>query len=337
MSPVADQFSVTHLVVRRWARYGQQRLYVQTDGGTSLGHWDVIRECLVVDDAALRPTFLAALREYAAEAGVQLALPSDEPVAAPAVDVVPEQRVASVDVAAAAPEAVTVGSGVGTPVAPTPDAAASAVSWSDLAGNRPGQAAREQAVAHREAAPVRTFVARVLRVHTDERAWRIGADAEEFVGKRLDKLEGWRLLHAVLVGDRGSDIDHVAIGPGGVFTINTKHHPDARVWVRGDSFLVDGHRLPYVRNSRHEAQRVSRLLTDACGFGVTARGVVALRGAAGGFTVKQQPDDVRVVGSRELARWLRKLPPVLEGEAVELIYAEARRSITWVRPRQDEV
>jgi hypothetical protein len=28
---------------------------------------------------------------------------------------------------------------------------------------------------------------------------------------------------------------------------------------------------------------------------------------------------------------------VLEGEAVELIYAAARRSITWVRPRQGEV
>jgi hypothetical protein len=335
VSPETDQFSVTLLVVRRWARYGQQRLYVQAEGGTSLGHWDVVRECLVVDDAALRPTVLAALRKYAAEAGVRLALPSDELVLAPAAAAVPEQRVASAEVAAA-PEAVTVGSGVPTPVAPTPAAVASVVSWSDLAGNRPGQAAREQAVAHREAAPVRTFAARVLRVHTDERAWRIGADAEEFVGKRLDELEGWRVLHAVLVGDRGSDIDHVAIGPGGVFTINTKHHPDARVWVRGDSFLVDGHRQPYVRNSRHEAQRASRLLTDACGFGVTARGVVALRGGAGGFTVKQQPDDVRVVGSRELARWLRKLPPVLEGEAVELIYAAARRSTTWLRPRQGE-
>ena len=85
-------------------------------------------------------------------------------------------------------------------------------------------------MAHRQAAPVKTLLARVLGVHTDERAWRIGADGEEAVAARLAKLGGhWRVLHAVPVGDRGSDIDHVVIGPAVVFTINSKHHPHASV------------------------------------------------------------------------------------------------------------
>ncbi|MFE7074420.1 nuclease-related domain-containing protein [Streptomyces sp. NPDC057620] len=29
----------------------------------------------------------------------------------------------------------------------------------------------------------------------------------------------------------GGGIDHLLIGPGGVFTINTKHHQGAPVWV----------------------------------------------------------------------------------------------------------
>jgi hypothetical protein len=71
--------------------------------------------------------------------------------------------------------------------------------WADLAQRRAGQAAREQATALKQAAPVRTFLARVLRVHTDERAWRIGADGEEKVAVQLAKLikrdPPWRVLH----------------------------------------------------------------------------------------------------------------------------------------------
>lgn len=112
----------------------------------------------------------------------------------------------------------------------------------DLADVRAGAAARAQARAAKEAAPVRTMLARVLRVHNDERAWRIGADGEEMVAARLAKLAGkdprWKFLHAVPVGERGSDIDHVVIGPGGVFTLNAKHHPKAKIWIGGETMMV---------------------------------------------------------------------------------------------------
>ncbi len=79
------------------------------------------------------------------------------------------------------------------------------------------------------------------------------------------------MLHAVPVGNRGSDIDHVAIGPGGVWTLNTKTHPGKSVWIGKHQVRVDGHKTHYLRNSRHEAERASRLLTSACGFPVTVR------------------------------------------------------------------
>ncbi len=73
--------------------------------------------------------------------------------------------------------------------------------------------AREAAQAARDAAPVKTTLARVLGVHTDERAWRIGADGEEKVAAQLAKAARkdlrWRFLHAIPVGERGSDIDHL--------------------------------------------------------------------------------------------------------------------------------
>lgn len=60
-----------------------------------------------------------------------------------------------------------------------------------------------------------------------------------------------------------------------MLTVNAKNHPDASIWVGGDTFMVNGQRVPYVRNSRHEAKRAGRLLTEQVGFPVTALGVIA--------------------------------------------------------------
>lgn len=142
------------------------------------------------------------------------------------------------------------------------------------------------------------MLARVLGVHTEERGWRIGADGEEAVAARLAKLpDTWRVLHAVPIGNRGSDIDHVVIGPGGVYTVNAKHHPHASVWVGGNTFMVNGHKQPYVRNSRYEAARASRILTGLAGLPVFVTGVIAVIGAHEGLTIKSQPPggDVYVV------------------------------------------
>lgn len=129
------------------------------------------------------------------------------------------------------------------------------------------------------------------------------------------------------IGDRGADIDHVVIGPAGVLTLNAKHHPDGMVWVGGDTFLVNGQRQPYVRNSRYESRRVARLLARACGFPAPCRGVVVPVGCT--ITVKQQPQDVAVVGRRDLRRWLGALPQVLRDGDIEQVFAQARRSSTW--------
>jgi hypothetical protein len=203
----------------------------------------------------------------------------------------------------------------------------------DLADNRAGQAARRRAQEERAARPFRSLLARVLLVHTDERAWRLGASGEELVGRLLQKLIAkrdprWQVLHSIRVGTRGSDIDHLVIGPGGVFSLNTKHHPGARIWVRGDTFLVNGARQPYLRNSRHEAGRASRLLTAACGFPVEVTGVVVPVNASD-VVVKESPVDVHVVNRRRLSRWLRRRAEVLDPETIAAIYAAARRPITW--------
>ncbi len=52
-----------------------------------------------------------------------------------------------------------------------------------------------------------------------------GAKGEEQVGGLLEGLgsRGWHVVHDASLG-RGN-VDHIAIGPGGVFTVETKSHP----------------------------------------------------------------------------------------------------------------
>jgi hypothetical protein len=287
---------VSDLVVRRWARYGHDRLYVTAPDGSNIGFFDLKTGAGHLDAQERRAAFEAAVARYL----------TGENLAAEVVDA-----------QAAEPRAHD---------------SSDAATWTDLAEHRPGQMARQQALAKRQKSPVKTLLARVLGVHTDERAWRIGADGEEAVAKRLEGLgAGWRVLHSVPVGKRGSDIDHLVIGPGGVYTINAKHHPDASVWVGGDTFMVNGQRQPYVRNSRHEARRASRLLSERLGVAVHVIGVVAVMGAQRGFTIKAQPEDgaVVVVPRRQVATWIEQQPALLTTEAVDQVYAVAKRSDTW--------
>jgi hypothetical protein len=173
----------------------------------------------------------------------------------------------------------------------------------------------------------------LLGVHTEERAWRVGAKGEQLVAGQLERLgPSWHVIHSVTLSETGTDLDHLVIGPAGVFCLNTKSHPDAKVWVAGDTFLVNGHRPEhnYVRASRSEGRKVSRVLTAACGFDVAVQPVVVVVNAAG-LEVKEQPVDVRICSRRRIIEWLRSQPQVLSLEQVAVVFSVARRSTTWLQ------
>ena len=195
-----------------------------------------------------------------------------------------------------------------------------------------GQAVKAQAVVQKKAAPVRTFVSRLLGAPPENHSPRAGSDGEEQVARQLAKLPGgWHVFHSLPAGSHGSDIDHVVVGGGGVFVMNTKHHPGATIWVDGDTFMVNGTKHPYVRDARHEAVRSTRALTEAAGFAVPAVAVVAVVGANEGLTVKSQPGDgaVHVVPRRNLVNWLVGHRTIFSREQVELVAEAARHSSAW--------
>ena len=146
--------------------------------------------------------------------------------------------------------------------------------------------------------------------------WYVGALGELDVARRLGALgPGWFVLHSVPIGSGSSDLDHVAIGPAGVFTINTKHHRGQNVWVGGRRILVNGQRTDHLRNAKYEAKRTSKLLSVAARMLVDVTPVVAIVGAKR-VTVRERPFDVAVLRETELTRWLQQHPVTLTPEQV---------------------
>ena len=183
----------------------------------------------------------------------------------------------------------------------------------------------------------------MIRLCEEARPWYTGAIGERQVGKVLAELgTEWTVLHSVPVGAGTSDIDHIVIGQAGVFTINTKHHPGKSVWIGGRGMRVDGHKVPYIRNASHEAERAAALLSAASGMTVPVTSVIALVGVRG-IVTKRPPDGgnvvLHIISERLLLRTL-STRPVFSFEQVQSIVAAAVLPGTWHKkplPAEDGV
>lgn len=195
----------------------------------------------------------------------------------------------------------------------------------DLATQRAGHAVLAH-LSSRYAARLRTGQGLVTTVD-DLVSWAVGYLGEVRVGEVLAGLDGrWGVLHAVPLGVRSKDIDHLLIGPAGIFAINTKHHPGARVTVKGrDALYVNGIWKPYLKDARRDATAVGDLLTPAGPIDVQA--VICLVEAR--LTATTTGEAVHVVDIDDLVPWLTSLRETLDGDSVDRAYAHAQRAGTW--------
>jgi hypothetical protein len=160
-------------------------------------------------------------------------------------------------------------------------------------------------------------------------SWYLGAIGELEVARVLDQLGAdWSVIHALPVGTGGSDIDHLVIGPGGVYTINSKYHEGRRVWVGSKRILVDGQRTDHLRNVAFEARRVGKLLSRSARTVVEATPILAIVGARS-ITVRERPANAVVLSSNQLVRWLRRRPVVLTPDEVNQVLRAAFDAATW--------
>jgi hypothetical protein len=176
------------------------------------------------------------------------------------------------------------------------------------------------------------LLAKLLRQPSEWDSWYTGLEGERKVGRELERLapHGWRVLHGIEKGN-GGDIDHLLIGPGGVFSINTKTHRGASVWV-GDTMtkVNGGEPKPYAAVSKAEADYVREVLGRHCDFPVPVDPVLVFVGVVSLHRAATSQHAVRLYREREVAA-LGPLTGRLTPEQVESVYAVARHRRVWLR------
>lgn len=170
-------------------------------------------------------------------------------------------------------------------------------------------------------------------------SWRKGAAGERKVARRLDGLSRneWMPLHDKPLGPNGRNVDHLLIGTGGVFSVNTKNL-SGKVVVKRNAFLVNGHAGKELHVARNEAHQVGMRLSAILGAVVPVTPVLVV--LAPSFEVQAQPDDVVVLGLRDVPGWFESRPRVLALHEASRLYGISRRSNVWLAPvdslRRDE-
>jgi len=149
------------------------------------------------------------------------------------------------------------------------------------------------------------------------------------VADELAKLgPAWAVLHEVPVGERGQVIDHLVIGPAGVFAIDVVHRPADVIAVHGDTLTVNGAGRPHLALCRDLATDAAMGLTRATGINVPVRGLIVFV-APGALSVRDEPDDIGVTSDRAVSKWLASRAHVLDAATVEVITDAAAAPSTW--------
>jgi len=135
--------------------------------------------------------------------------------------------------------------------------------------------------------------------------WGRGAAGEELVGEALDGLRehGWFALHDVQL-DSGN-IDHILVGPPGIFTIETKSH---RGRLRAGA--IDSRML---KQAYAQAKSVERIT------GLRAAPLLVFSSAYL-FPAVSQRRGVVILSGRMLVNYLRNRGGTIPAERVDVVY-----------------
>lgn len=204
----------------------------------------------------------------------------------------------------------------------------------DLRGRGAAIAVMARCLQEQAHAPERTRVQRFFGcspLHADAASWYQGSVGELGVARLLARLDdSWTVLHSVPVGSGSSDIDHVLISSRGVFTVNTKNHPGARIWATGTGFMVNGRVVGYMHAALHESARASDLINASTGIRVAVTPLIVVVEPA---AISGSWPDAVVLPASGLLRWLRRQPRAFPDDTVASIVQAVVRPGTWSSTR----
>lgn len=200
-------------------------------------------------------------------------------------------------------------------------------------GPRAGRSAAEGGRRLRVAELVRSRLARFLDLRAEAPASPNGANGRRVTGRWLGRLPtGWHVFNDVPVGEAGTSVDHLVIGPPGVFTVRKKVLT-GKIWLGPKSVLHNRRRTDLLPRASAEARRASQFLSAAVGRPVEVRGALAI--LADDWTIRRRPVDIYVGATRGVKDWMLSQPVTLRAHEIAELAAAASKPGTWLQPHVD--
>nr|WP_240434717.1 nuclease-related domain-containing protein [Streptomyces sp. YIM 130001] len=198
----------------------------------------------------------------------------------------------------------------------------------DLATARPGGRIRALLDQVRQERSER-LGSRLQRRSEQEKSWRVDLAGEKRVGSELHRLKrhGWYVLHSIPLSGT-EDIDHLLVGPGGVFAIATRHHPGQAVRVDDDTVRIgSGTAQAHHLADDTDAARVREVIARHCEFTFQVQRVVVYVGVTE-LTVEATRLPARLYQERQVSA-LGPLTGALTPAQVAHVHRVARDRRTW--------
>jgi hypothetical protein len=172
------------------------------------------------------------------------------------------------------------------------------------------------------------------RIVPQVRQMNLGSKGEQVVGQMLEELRGWgyQVFHDICEDDY--NIDHVLVGPGGVFAVETKtisKRVGAKITYDGQRVLLDGRQMDRdpVKQVIAIADRVREVLKRETGRTVEVKPVLLFPG----WWVDPWPREARprawVLNPKNVAGFVANEPEGLSAADVAL-YSEVLPK-NWAR------
>jgi hypothetical protein len=166
-------------------------------------------------------------------------------------------------------------------------------------------------------------------LHQDARLAYNDAIGAFATAAQLDQLsDDWTVLNSVPLGSGESELDHIVIGPGGVFVLATRNYRGRKVRAGGNILAVDGHKTDEIRALRYAERRATDVLRQALGAHVPISPVIVVADCAS-LTIEAKAPAVPVLNLDRIPRWFHNRDRVLSATAVTRIVEVAQRDSTW--------
>ncbi|HET7834137.1 MAG TPA: nuclease-related domain-containing protein [Gallionella sp.] len=163
---------------------------------------------------------------------------------------------------------------------------------------------------------------------------RLARDGEREVGQYLESLreKGYRVIHDIVAND--FNIDHLLIGPKGIFTVETKTiskpvRGKTEIDYDGSQILVNGHkpeRDPVVQ-AKAQAYWVKELIMELTGKSIPVRPTVVYPGWFVNQTSKSGRPEVWVLNHKALLPFIDNSEGMLSNEDIHACHAHLSRYV----------